>query len=404
MAAASDLVDAVRTGHGVRQRVYRPAGGTKGTESFGARRRGPREADRLHPHDIEDLEALWGMFDSSMGMRSVHGAVEARLRRAPPRDDVRGMVLRELDRAGGRAPEGAILRIVCSEKGFGTSYEVERAITMLRVYGKIERVAVPSPASHKGEADEHQACPRGDGTGIESMRMLMPPDRLTAAQRQWTGYDLRLVSKPEKTSRSRLSPRERLSEMDPVGVEAAQTVDEVLSYDVNTGADIEDTSEIGERVDELLTMRLSLRSTRSKEGARAAQWRRQDEALEAEHHRIECSESSGGFTVQHDDHLSARQRGGIERGSSTLALISQRYRLVIRSWYFEAKEDLLAIGEMTEHALQAMQERCAPTPSTVIRWLFDDATWMEKLNNQAESLVTDASIAYKDARRSLRAS
>ena len=373
-------------GRGARRRVRTAVGGTRGTESFEGRTNRRRAPDRLSHQDLEELEALWGLRDSAAGVRSSHGAVQARLLRAPPRDDLRKTVIAELERAGGRMPEGTLHRIVVAEQGTGTAYEVRRAITMLTNAGKLERVPVEQPKGTKADAEEKATPPRGDGSGIETLRMLLPVDRLTVAQRGWTGYDLRLVRAEEKVGK----PRKRGDvEMVP------EAFGSLRSKELHVVTAEEEAAD-------LVTMRLALRSTKTRQDSKQDLWRRQDLALEREHHTLYVSDDSGGYSnVEHDDNLSSKQRAGIERATSTLARLSERHRLVIRSYYFEAKDSLHHVGEHTIHAEKAMAEHKASTAATVIRWLAKDAEWTAQLLAQAEELVGEASVAYRDARRAV---
>jgi hypothetical protein len=317
---------------------------------------------------VEDLGTLWGMRDSSIGMRSVHGAVQAQLLRAPPRDDVRRTLVEELERAGGRAPEGAILRIVAAEKGLATTYEIRRAVDMLAAHGRLERLRVEPPKSPSETKEKDGAPPRG----IENIRMPLPVDRLTTAQRQWTGFDLRLTRATEP-----------------------------LPDDLEEIAD----GERGVRQRGDLTMRLALRAAKDPMAARRERWRRQDEALEAECQRIDCKESMGYDMRSHDDAgLGPHQIAAIDRATHSLSAIAQTFRLVIRRFYFEQRDDVLGVAEYTTLALEAARLARAPTVPTVIRQRWEDDAWMGQLTEASECLVTDASVAYKDARRLVKSS
>jgi hypothetical protein len=395
MAIAFDVNDleagsAVRS-KGVRQRVVRAVGGTRGTESFEGRQKPAqrRRFDRLNRVELDELNDLWGMYDSSIGQRSVHGAVEARLLRAPPRDEVRSDILDELLRAGGRMPEGALLRIVAAQKGKATVYEARRALKMLQVYGKVERVAVdvpPMPDAIKMERSSK--TPPGDGTGIVSMTMTFAPDRLTDAQREWTGYEVRIVRRPEDEA---LSPAE-----DP----ARERGDLTMS----TLARVRST--IHER-------RLALKMD---------QWRKQDEALEAELHQCYCSDNQAGHYATSDGHdgVSSRQRAGMERAGSALSLIMPTHRRILRRFYFErgpsflacvqkgwqadwlhATDELLCVAEFTERAQVATKAVGAPTVVTLLRSREHDESWLDQLRRSCDEVVGESSLAYKEARRSI---
>ena len=138
----------------------------------------------LSKSEVEELRALWvGM--SVAASSSVHGGLEATLMRSEPRPGAKRHVLDELERAGGRAPEGLVLHAVAHEwdmlrqRGTGiTVYEVQRAVKALVGLGKVQRIPVPAPPSHK---------PSRDGTR----------DSLSDAQLRHTGYDLAIV-RPKK--------------------------------------------------------------------------------------------------------------------------------------------------------------------------------------------------------------
>ena len=166
----------------VRRRHARASPGAgESYESVLDQRATVRASERLSPAEREELEYLWGSYSADMGIRSVHGAIEDRLRRSPPRDEARRAVLDELERAGGRAPEGKILRIVVADGGF-TRYEVRRAIQLLELHGKVDRVAVASPPDAlRMDSGEHVG--------------------LTDAQREWTGFDLREQARGNLTMR-----------------------------------------------------------------------------------------------------------------------------------------------------------------------------------------------------------
>lgn len=148
--------------------------GSLGVESYDNRRErasNAREAPRLTGAERADLDELWGIAYAALGVRSAHGAVQDRMRRSPPRDQVRNSVIDELKRAGGRAPEGRVYRILI-EEGVATRYEIKRAIQLLGWNDKVTRVPVEMP---KGNMDQKD----------------LPP-QLTHAQNEWTGFELRL--------------------------------------------------------------------------------------------------------------------------------------------------------------------------------------------------------------------
>ena len=147
-------------------------------EDRGKRGKSRQQSQKLTDAEIAELQYAWGEIAGDLGCKSIQGAIEAKLLRAPPSDRARGYVIEELERAGGRAPEGAIVRIVTEEyKGSEhiglaavSGYEVARAIRYLVLHGKVERLSVPVPTNEETKT-------------------------LTRGQREWTGYDLRLVSR-----------------------------------------------------------------------------------------------------------------------------------------------------------------------------------------------------------------
>jgi hypothetical protein len=86
MAAAESLTIHVgKLRHVSRREVE---GGLRAYESAPERRTRKR-SDRLSPAERAELEYLWGAYTADLGSRSVQGAIEDRLRRAQPRDEVR---------------------------------------------------------------------------------------------------------------------------------------------------------------------------------------------------------------------------------------------------------------------------------------------------------------------------
>lgn len=171
-----------------------------GVETFDDRREqreAARDALKLTPAEREDLEELWGGLQASLGMRSVQGAIQDRLRRSPPRDEVRIQVVQELDRAGGRAPEGKVLRIVIAEGA--SRYEAKRAVQMLVLWEHVVRVDVEMPVGHESKKK------KSDGTD-DVVRGL------SDAQAEWTGFDLRLTKKARGELAERFARRRAMTD------------------------------------------------------------------------------------------------------------------------------------------------------------------------------------------------
>lgn len=415
MAVAFDVVDsdpptAVRT-KGTRQRVRYAAGGSRSAvESFGLtdeqrerqrRREKRRSYDRLNRIELEELRDLWGMYDCAIGQRSIHGAVEARLLRAQPRDEARGDVLTELHRAGGRMPEGALLRIIAAEKGLARTYEVRRAIEMLVTYGKVERVRAAEPTYPKDSREREPVC--WGGKRIENVQMLLPPDRLTDAQREYTGWDIRI----------KRADAERGGDDDDVHKPEA-LVHCTCGYAPCPHREAGD-----------LTMQLALHSVAQSEetkrersrARKEAFWRKQDEELEASWREVYCSDDQSGSYASADAHdgLNARQRASMERATNALALIVPTHRLVLRRFYFENRDrhaqhrfewaqggdELLCVAEFTERARFAARLVRAASVFTLLRQRERDEDWLKQLRRDCDELVDDSSNAYKRARRSI---
>jgi hypothetical protein len=142
---------------------------TQSFESVPAQREATKQSLRLTPKEIELLEYLWRGYASELGCKSLHGATENRLLRSPPKNTARPLVLAELERAGGRAPEGGVLRILVAEGC--TRYETRQAIHWLVQGGAIERTPVDPVTLDK------------DG-------------KLTKGAHESTGHELRLATPP----------------------------------------------------------------------------------------------------------------------------------------------------------------------------------------------------------------
>lgn len=168
-----------------------------------------RQSQKLTESEIDDLQYAWGGVAGELGCKSIQGAIQAKLMRSPPSNRARGYVLEELERAGGRGPEGAILRILTldyqqpkyEDLGLAaiSKYEFVRAIRYLVLHGKLERVHVEMPKN-----DEAKEMTRG--------------------QREWTGYDLRIV----RRDRGELTMRLALASVPHTRADRWRAQDEAL--------------------------------------------------------------------------------------------------------------------------------------------------------------------------------
>lgn len=247
-------------------------------ESKRARQVNARASKRLTEAEAEDLRYLWHGYESDLGIRSVHGAIERQLLiKAPPRD-LQEPVLEELERAKGRAPEGRILRIVTSER-WGTRREVRLAIEYLtRPHGRrgprVERIPVDQP-------ETPSTC---------ELRRTGRACSHPCSSCEWTGYDLKL------TERAR-----------------------------------------GE-----IRMQLALASVpKSREQRRAESWAAQDAALEREWRILAVKGEAHGAPTTRDG-LSKRQRAAVNRAMTALAMLTRQQATVLELVYgsFHAVEDL----------------------------------------------------------------
>lgn len=167
-------------------------------ESKRARQVTAQASKRLTEAEAEDLRYLWHGYESDLGIRSVHGAIERHLiLKAPPRD-LRQDVLAELQRAHGRMPEGRVLRIIVAE-GIGTKREIRLAIERLCHEGKrgpkVERLPVDRP--------ETPTTCEVKRTGKSCLHPCVSCE--------WTGYDLKSRERGELTMSLALAsvPRDR---------------------------------------------------------------------------------------------------------------------------------------------------------------------------------------------------
>lgn len=167
-----------------RSPAIRPHGKAHRVESYAAER--PPQSKRLTDWEADDLRYLWQGYEADLGVRSAHGMIERHiLLMAPPRD-VQRPVLEELLRAGGRAPEGRIARLVVLD-GLATRCEIRKAIEYLTRVGKkgprVERIPVPRP-------EPSNAC---DG----KCDLAIDRKQRACAACEWTGFDLRLTARGE---------------------------------------------------------------------------------------------------------------------------------------------------------------------------------------------------------------
>jgi hypothetical protein len=125
-----------------------PKGAVQSCENRSQRKASKRSSLRLTESEVAELQELWSGYASQIGLRSVHGAVEARMLRSPPREHARRYVIVELQRCGGRCPETKLMHTLIEDfdkvLDVGLQrYEVRRAIRHLIARGRIERVEVP---------------------------------------------------------------------------------------------------------------------------------------------------------------------------------------------------------------------------------------------------------------------
>ncbi len=135
--------------------------GRRGEES----RTGVRRvtSDRLSPEERAELAYLWGGYEAALGVKSLHGAIEAKLLRSAPRD-ARRVVLRAVESLAGHAERDRLAAMIAAE-GEVTLREAEDAIHDLLRIGNLTRdEAVPGWV-----ALSHTKLPRGPS--------LAQPDR-----------------------------------------------------------------------------------------------------------------------------------------------------------------------------------------------------------------------------------
>lgn len=379
---------------GTRQRLRVAAGGSKGSQSFGSGQR-RRRSYELGPHDVEDLQNLWGLRDSSIGLRSTHGAIQTRLLRAPPRESVRGYVVDELERVGGRAPEAKILAIVSSDNEV-TKSEIRRAISLLCQAGRLVRVPIDKPWRDELHAGKSQPTSFG-GIKISDIPLLLGKERtahdgqehrLSDAERAWTGWDLRLVDDGERED-------DGLSEAE--------------------GKELRERGDIRMTTVRAATASASRVRLQRRLQAKQRRWQQQDERLEAQLHRIEVHETPSSYHATTDGHdgLSERQQLSIERAMNVLALIGLTDRLVLRRYYVDrpgallpthwkhAGDTLLCLAEFTERVQLAATLARAPTPLTVLASREDDEPWLDKVRDDCRELVEGSSKKYREARAAM---
>ena len=175
----------------------RPTIDKRATQSYESRvdqEAAAKQSLRLSAKEIECLEYLWRGYASELGCKSLHGATENRLLRSPPKNTARPLVLAELERAGGRAPEGAVLRILAAEGC--TRYETRQAIHWLLQGGAIERTPVDpmvvdkdgklTKGAHESTAHELRlAAP--PAVRLALVRVPVPPEE--RQRRRWQSQD-----------------------------------------------------------------------------------------------------------------------------------------------------------------------------------------------------------------------
>ena len=140
MAAASDLVDrAVRTKQ-VKERGRQRAQGAFGHEDKTARRARNKEAGKLDEWERAELLLFWSGNEVSV-VRSVQGAVEERLLRAPPR--IGAELEREVEaflvrRGHAGAPREKLVELLAAENVGATRHEARMTLRRMVGAGRVE--------------------------------------------------------------------------------------------------------------------------------------------------------------------------------------------------------------------------------------------------------------------------
>jgi hypothetical protein len=158
-----------------------------------------RRSTRLSDFEAEDLRYLWSGWSVDMGVRSPHGALEARLLLAPPRD-VAAPILEELERLGNWVCEGRLLRLLALDRvvagvrvtARGVPGELRRGLRLLVRAEKVERRALVMPdVSEPKDRTTAQQQQLDDWTGFEVRGKTQPGRRIVALEREerWRRQD-----------------------------------------------------------------------------------------------------------------------------------------------------------------------------------------------------------------------
>lgn len=273
--------------------------GERRAETFEGRRE--RRSRRLTEFESSDLQYLWQSYASDLGVKSAHGLIERHiLLMAPPRD-VQRPVLEELAMAGGRAPEGRVMRIVVFE-GLATRREIRLAVECLTRTGKrgrkVERIPVPRP-------EPSNAC---EG----KCDLALDRKQRACAACEWTGYDLRLTERGE----------------------------------IRLG----------------LALR-SVPMTRAER--RQKVWDAKDDALRREWQTMEPGAEGVHAPQYDMELMGSRQRKAVDRAIATLSLVSHKHAVILHCWLgrYHANENALLdavrrfeIGASRERAKEMLEE------------------------------------------------
>lgn len=323
-------------------------------ESFGLDDAPPtkKSSPRLRPDELVELEYLWGSATAEMGVRSVHGAIEDRLRRAKPRDGIRRRILEELDRHEGHAIEGALVCVLLAEGGC-TRYELRRAIRMLLAHGKIERRELAGVVECKPQPKRAKAEPDA---------VFVKPE--------WSGYELVLVGAKARAQAKKDEAKRARGD---------------------------------------LTMNLALRSSgmteEARHEARRDRWRRQDEALERECHMIECKDSPGAPDIDAEQMLSPLALARIERAMRALSKIPPLHRKVLRAIYGSGprgpwEDEWRLVAEHTAFVRDVLQG--AGSVGAAMRQKLGDELWLGRVKREAEQLIDEACREFRAARKAAK--
>lgn len=337
------------------------------------RRRESRQSRFLTQGEAAELQDLWCGYGARLWAGSVHAMLEAHYLQRPPSTRVRGYVVEELERAGGRAPEGRVIEIIAAEwaadrsaglRSRVTRYEIRRAIGQLVSHGHVSKLPAERPASSH--------------------------DRVSDAERWWTGFDLCLVGAHERGSP---------------------------------------------------TMRLAARTTSL--APRADRWRAQDEAIRREWYTIRTGVPHGGRSSYEPEVV---EPPGVRAAQAAIERLSARDAVVLRAVYSRVTDESMRFGlagravysgvangsarfglagpvvvmtKLVEQERQARAQVLAASRKSAV-WSAEellatalrevraeqvvaerqrDVEWTRRARAQAEQLVAEACKAYRAARR-----